>query len=82
MHLNFIAGVIGREKLHSFEKMIWRVSFGNVILKTIEIDEMVNTFKVTKIINYESTSLKEFSSSLPREAKGGCLEILIEIVEK
>ncbi|XP_076258216.1 V-type ATPase subunit a family protein Vha100-2 isoform X2 [Rhynchophorus ferrugineus] len=35
--LGFVAGVINREKVPSFERMLWRISRGNVFLKQAEI---------------------------------------------
>lgn len=37
--LGFIAGVIKREKVNAFERMLWIVSRGNVFLRQAEIDE-------------------------------------------
>lgn len=37
---SFIAGVLNRDKVASFELMLWRMCKGNVFLKTAEIDEL------------------------------------------
>lgn len=34
----FVAGVIVREKIPAFERMLWRVCRGNVFLRQAEID--------------------------------------------
>ena len=34
----FVAGVILRERIPAFERMLWRVCRGNVFLKQAEID--------------------------------------------
>lgn len=34
----FVAGVILRERMPAFERMLWRVCRGNVFLKQTEID--------------------------------------------
>ncbi|CAB4064166.1 ATPeV0A [Lepeophtheirus salmonis] len=39
MGFHIIAGVIDRNRLPSFERMIWRISKGNVLLKASEISE-------------------------------------------
>ena len=39
MALNNVSGVIDREKIVSFEKMLWRVSKGNVFVRFCDIDE-------------------------------------------
>ncbi|XP_066146363.1 V-type proton ATPase 116 kDa subunit a 1 [Euwallacea fornicatus] len=38
-HLGFVAGVINRERVPAFERMLWRVSRGNVFLKRAEIEK-------------------------------------------
>uniref|UniRef100_A0AAQ4Q633 V-type proton ATPase subunit a n=1 Tax=Gasterosteus aculeatus aculeatus TaxID=481459 RepID=A0AAQ4Q633_GASAC len=35
----FVAGVIGRERIPTFERMLWRVCRGNVFLKQAEIED-------------------------------------------
>ena len=39
LSLNNCTGVIDREKMLSFEKMLWRVSKGNVYVRFCDIDE-------------------------------------------
>jgi V-type H+-transporting ATPase subunit a len=39
MRFNTIAGVIHTPKLVSFERILWRISKGNVFLKTTDIEE-------------------------------------------
>lgn len=39
MSLRFVAGVIPREKMAMFERMLWRVSRGNAFLRQEEIAE-------------------------------------------
>lgn len=36
--LGFVAGVIKRERVPAFEKMLWRISRGNVFLRQSEIE--------------------------------------------
>lgn len=38
-HLSFVAGVINRERVPAFERMLWRISRGNVFLRQAEIDK-------------------------------------------
>ncbi|KAK2181481.1 hypothetical protein NP493_396g01015 [Ridgeia piscesae] len=38
LRLGFVAGVIHRERLPAFERMLWRACHGNVFLKQAEID--------------------------------------------
>lgn len=35
--LGFVAGVINRERVPAFERMLWRISRGNVFLRQAEI---------------------------------------------
>uniref|UniRef100_V5I869 V-type proton ATPase subunit a n=1 Tax=Anoplophora glabripennis TaxID=217634 RepID=V5I869_ANOGL len=37
-HLGFVAGVISRERVPGFERMLWRISRGNVFLRQSEIE--------------------------------------------
>ncbi|CAG9815738.1 unnamed protein product [Phaedon cochleariae] len=37
--LGFVAGVINRERLPAFERMLWRISRGNVFLRQAEIEK-------------------------------------------
>jgi V-type H+-transporting ATPase subunit a len=37
--LGFVAGVINRERVPGFERMLWRISRGNVFLRQVEIDK-------------------------------------------
>jgi V-type H+-transporting ATPase subunit a len=43
VHLGFVAGVILRERLPAFEKMLWRACRGNVFLRQAEIEDPVKT---------------------------------------
>ncbi|CAG9773066.1 unnamed protein product [Ceutorhynchus assimilis] len=38
-HLGFVAGVINRERVPGFERMLWRISRGNVFLRRAEIEK-------------------------------------------
>ena len=38
MH-RFVAGVISRERIPTFERMLWRVCRGNVFLRKAEIED-------------------------------------------
>ncbi|CAB0014648.1 unnamed protein product [Nesidiocoris tenuis] len=37
--LGFVAGVVPKERVFSFERMLWRISRGNVFLRRADIDE-------------------------------------------
>lgn len=37
--LEFVAGVINRERVPAFERMLWRISRGNVFLRQAELDK-------------------------------------------
>lgn len=38
-HLGFIAGVVTTARVPAFEKMLWRISHGNIFFKQAQIDE-------------------------------------------
>uniref|UniRef100_A0A0K0DHA8 V-type proton ATPase subunit a n=1 Tax=Angiostrongylus cantonensis TaxID=6313 RepID=A0A0K0DHA8_ANGCA len=42
LRLGFVAGVIRRERLPAFERLLWRACRGNVFLRTSEIDDALN----------------------------------------
>ncbi|XGW15377.1 hypothetical protein V3C99_001118 [Haemonchus contortus] len=42
LQLRFVAGVIRRERLPAFERLLWRACRGNVFLRTSEIDDVLN----------------------------------------
>ncbi|VDM57570.1 unnamed protein product [Angiostrongylus costaricensis] len=42
LRLGFVAGVIRRERLPAFERLLWRACRGNVFLRTSEIDDVLN----------------------------------------
>ena len=63
--LGFVAGVIVRERLASFERMLWRVCRGNVFLRQAEIDQPLedpilgdHVLKSVFIIFYQGDQLK------------------------
>ncbi|OXU18676.1 hypothetical protein TSAR_010511 [Trichomalopsis sarcophagae] len=39
--LDFVAGVISRERMPAFERMLWRISRGNVFLRQANLDEQL-----------------------------------------
>ncbi|XP_054155330.1 V-type proton ATPase 116 kDa subunit a 1-like [Oppia nitens] len=65
LKLGFVAGVILRERLPSFERMLWRVCRGNVFLRQAEIDTPLedphtgdNVYKSVFIIFFQGEQLK------------------------
>eukprot|EP01097_Dermamoeba_algensis_P008082 TRINITY_DN5250_c0_g1_i1.p1 TRINITY_DN5250_c0_g1~~TRINITY_DN5250_c0_g1_i1.p1 ORF type:complete len:795 (-),score=169.28 TRINITY_DN5250_c0_g1_i1:76-2460(-) len=51
VQLGFVAGVIHQEKLPNFERVLWRVTRGNMFMKTDEIDQDItdpNTGELTR----------------------------------
>nr|QDR51048.1 Vha100-like protein [Manduca sexta] len=40
-HLGFIAGTVATARVPSFERMLWRISHGNIFFKQAQIDEML-----------------------------------------
>lgn len=65
MHLGFVAGVILRKSLPSFERMLWRACRGNVFLKVAEIEDPLEdpqagdeVYKSVFVIFYQGEQLK------------------------
>jgi len=65
MKLGFVAGVILRERIPTFERMLWRVCRGNVFLRQAEIETPLedpstgdNVYKSVFIIFFQGEQLK------------------------
>ena len=65
MKLGFVAGVILRERIPAFERMLWRVCRGNVFLRQAEIEAPLedpssgdNVYKSVFIIFFQGEQLK------------------------
>ncbi|KAG9509657.1 V-type proton ATPase 116 kDa subunit a isoform 1, partial [Fragariocoptes setiger] len=65
MRLGFVAGVILRERLPAFERMLWRVCRGNVFLRQAEIETPLedphtgdNVYKSVFIIFFQGEQLR------------------------
>eukprot|EP01024_Parvocaulis_polyphysoides_P053073 TRINITY_DN5274_c0_g1_i1.p1 TRINITY_DN5274_c0_g1~~TRINITY_DN5274_c0_g1_i1.p1 ORF type:complete len:159 (-),score=33.05 TRINITY_DN5274_c0_g1_i1:140-616(-) len=41
--LGFIAGIVEQEKLHSFERLLFRVTRGNMFLRTVEVGVVIES---------------------------------------
>lgn len=46
--LGFVAGVIERERILGFERMLWRISRGNVFLRQADIEKPFTDVKTVK----------------------------------
>ncbi|XP_056608468.1 V-type proton ATPase 116 kDa subunit a isoform X2 [Triplophysa dalaica] len=65
LRLGFVAGVIGRERIPNFERMLWRVCRGNVFLRQADIEDPLedpttgdNVHKSVFIIFFQGDQLK------------------------
>ncbi|XP_075579191.1 V-type proton ATPase 116 kDa subunit a 1 isoform X4 [Pelecanus crispus] len=59
LRLGFVAGVINRERIPMFERMLWRVCRGNVFLRQAEIENpLEDPVTVKGTIVYSSRSLR------------------------
>jgi V-type H+-transporting ATPase subunit a len=47
--LGFVAGVIQRERILGFERMLWRISRGNVFLRQADIEKPFTDPKTVKL---------------------------------
>lgn len=48
--LGFIAGVINRERVPAFERMLWRISRGNVFLRRAEIEKPLEDPATVRVV--------------------------------
>jgi len=51
LFFRFLAGVIDRQHVPSFELMLWRICRGNVFLRTAEIEEILEDPKTNTECN-------------------------------
>lgn len=59
--LGFVAGVIQRERVPAFERMLWRISRGNVFLRQAELDDALkDPVTVSESRKHLSMSLNHF----------------------
>ncbi|XP_075894679.1 V-type proton ATPase 116 kDa subunit a isoform X3 [Nelusetta ayraudi] len=65
LRLGFVAGVIGRERIPTFERMLWRVCRGNVFLRQADIEDPLEdpttgdqVYKSVFIIFFQGDQLK------------------------
>lgn len=49
-----MAGVIGRERIPTFERMLWRVCRGNVFLRKAEIEDPLEDPATVRTHNIQS----------------------------
>jgi len=49
--VNFVAGVIPREKVNSFERLLWRMLRGNLIMKNSEIEEQIKDPETNELVD-------------------------------
>lgn len=48
--LGFVAGVVNRERVPAFERMLWRISRGNVFVRQAEIEKPMEDPATVRII--------------------------------
>ncbi|TDG49055.1 hypothetical protein AWZ03_004540 [Drosophila navojoa] len=48
--LGFVAGVIRRERMYGFERMLWRISRGNVLVRSCDMEEPVKDPKTGEMV--------------------------------
>lgn len=61
--IRFVAGVVPRERVPGFERMLWRISRGNVFLRRAELEESLEdpaTVKFIDILHLKSHKRKLF----------------------
>lgn len=63
--LGFVAGVVERERILGFERMLWRISRGNVFLRQADIEKPFTDPKTVRWKILSSLKLYLSSSSFP-----------------
>ncbi|UJR34867.1 hypothetical protein I4U23_027645 [Adineta vaga] len=65
MKLGFVSGVITRDRMNAFERMLWRVCRGNVFLKSAEIPQLIEDpttgeklHKIVFVVFFQGEQLK------------------------
>ncbi len=66
MKLGFVSGVISRERMLGFERMLWRVCRGNVFLRQAEIPELIED-PISVKFNFKRNILLNFFILLGRK---------------
>ena len=61
----FVAGVIARQRMAMFERMLWRVSRGNAFLKQQEIDQELKDPATVSTVTHFCPPLRFRNSFLP-----------------
>ncbi|XP_067632821.1 V-type proton ATPase 116 kDa subunit a1-like [Eurosta solidaginis] len=63
-HLGFVAGVLSRQRVYAFERMLWRISRGNMLVKHADIEEPIQDprtgnmiFKTAFVVFYQGEQL-------------------------
>lgn len=64
-HLGFIAGTVATSRVPSFERMLWRISHGNIFFKQAQIDELMkDPVTVRLVFNFQANLYKIARTSL------------------
>jgi len=66
MKLGFVSGVIARERIVGFERMLWRVCRGNVFVRQAELPELIEDPTTVKFNSIERNSISHFLVDLGR----------------
>lgn len=81
--LGFIAGVINRERVPAFERMLWRISRGNVFLRRAEIEKpLEDPATVREILMLCSNVLNEVIGVVCTHVAGFGFELVDVFVNK
>ncbi|KAL5283513.1 unc-32.2 family protein [Megaselia abdita] len=57
--IGYIAGCVSQSKAFPFEKMVWRVSYGNTFIRIISVDSSDDDKKCVFVIFYQGETLNE-----------------------
>lgn len=77
----FVAGVIGRERIPTFERMLWRVCRGNVFLRQADIeDPLEDPATVSSLIKERSLYDISFYSLNLTELEDGDESVVLVLI--
>ena len=77
MQLGYVTGVILRDRMNAFERMLWRVCRGNVFLKSAEIPEAIQDPGTVGFPFHEREEIRNPLLSLGRSRRQGRLRRLL-----
>jgi hypothetical protein len=68
--LKFMAGVMKRDRVAAFERLLWRLCHGKVYIRTLDIEDdlhapFVGDYQVSERVNYNQVGFRKTTSKRP-----------------